>query len=125
MYSQKVMDHFLHPRNVGSIDAGAGIGSGAAENTDCGDTVTMDVQIVDGHVVQSRFRSSGCAGAIACCSAATEWLSGRTAEEAATITAGEVEAYLGGIPASKHGCAEMAANAARAALASVSSAAAP
>ena len=119
MYSQKVMDHFLHPRNVGTIDDGAGAGRGSAENPDCGDTATVEVRVVDGVVAQTRFRSEGCAGAIACCSAVTEWLTGRALAEAATVTAVAVESYLGGLPASKRGCAEMAASAAGAALASI------
>jgi nitrogen fixation NifU-like protein len=122
MYSQKVMNHFLHPRNVGSLDAGAGVGSGTAENPDCGDTVILDVQVAGGAVTAARFRSTGCAGAIACCSAVTEWLIGRSVVESAAVDAAAVENHLGGLPASKRGCAAMAAAAARAAVAAASGA---
>lgn len=117
MYSQKVMNHFLHPRNVGMLDAGIGVGSGAAENPDCGDTAIVDVQVADGRITAARFRSTGCAGAIACCSAVTEWLTGRSVAESAGVDAAAVESHLGGLPAAKRGCAEMAAAAARAAVA--------
>jgi NifU-like protein involved in Fe-S cluster formation len=113
VYSPVAMDHFLHPRNAGEVAGGA---RGEAVNAACGDTALFTVRVQDGVVVEAKFRSKGCAGAIACCSAATELLIGARIEEARAIDAPRIASALGGLPESKLGCAEMAAEAAAAAL---------
>lgn len=114
MYSRETMDHFLKPRNVGQVDGGP---LGEAQNPDCGDTVRISLRVEAGQVAEARFRSQGCSGAIAASSAATVLLTGKTLDEAASLGAEAIEALLGGLPPAKHGCAEMAAAAARAAVA--------
>lgn len=118
MYSKSVMDHFIRPRNVGAIEAGAGaLGRGEAVNESCGDTVVFTVRVVDGVVTEARFLSKGCAGAIASCSGTTEWVVGKPAAQAGAVTAEDVDRHLGGLPPAKRECAVMAAEAARKAIA--------
>ena len=119
MYSATAMDHFLNPRNSGLLQ-GADVGRGESDNPDCGDTAIFTLRLVDGVVAEVRFQSKGCAGAIAACSAATEWLAGKTAAEADTITPEAIAAALDGMPNAKHGCLVMAAVASRGALATAS-----
>jgi nitrogen fixation NifU-like protein len=113
MYNRLIMEHFLKPRNVGSLEAGY---QGQALNPDCGDTVTMTITTTKDRIEEVRFASKGCAGAIACSSATTEMLTGAALEEAQTISAEALSEFLGGIPEAKMGCAEMATSAARAAI---------
>jgi len=113
MYNKQVMDHFLRPRNVGTIDDAA---QGSGRNDDCGDTVVLSLRVVEGVIEEARFASKGCAGAIACSSATTELLTGSTLENFRSITAEELAEYLGGLPDAKMGCAAMATDAARAAI---------
>ncbi len=132
MYSLKAMEHFMDPQNAGVITGdgdgdGGGDGGGhrvasqvlrgEATNTDCGDTALLTLRISDGIIVDARFLSKGCAGAIACCSATTVWLRGRGVAEAKTLVAATIAALLDGLPEAKMGCATMAATAALAALA--------
>lgn len=113
MYNRTTMDHFLKPRHVGEL---AGAARGTAENTECGDTALITVQLVDGRVQDVRFLSKGCAGAIASCSATTDLAFGKTVDEARAIDLASVDKHLGGLPAQKHGCIHMALNALQAAL---------
>jgi NifU-like protein involved in Fe-S cluster formation len=113
MYNRVIMEHFLKPRNVGSLE---GAYQGQGLNPDCNDTVTITLSVSDGRVEEARFASKGCAGAIACSSATTEMLIGSTLEDAKNFSAEALSEYLGGIPDAKMGCAEMAANAAREAI---------
>ncbi len=108
------MNHFLRPRNVGVLEGGA---RGEATNTDCGDTVLLTLRAEGERVAEARFQSTGCAGALACCSAVTEILQGLTLAEARELSAQAILDFLGGLPEEKHGCARMAAEAARAAAA--------
>lgn len=126
MYSPTAMDHFLRPRNAGELVAsgpGDAVGRGEAVNSSCGDTALLTVRVAGGKVVEARFRSKGCAGAIAACSAATEILGGRTIAEGSAIDAASVARHLDGLPDSKLGCAEMAARAARIAVEAAAAAA--
>lgn len=113
MYSRTVMDHFLRPRNVGTLE---GAPSGSGRNTDCGDTVVISLKISDGVIEEVRFASKGCAGAIACSSAATEMLAGAEVNAVQDVSAEQLSEYLGGLPDAKMGCATMATDAARAAI---------
>ena len=99
------MDHFLNPRNVGILDGP----TGTAENSDCGDVATISLRIEEAEIVDARFQTSGCSGAIACCSAATELLRGSTLQEASLMTFEDIVDYLDGLPSDKYGCAQMAA----------------
>ena len=116
MYSATAMDHFLNPRNSGLLQ-GDHVGRGESDNPDCGDTAVFTLRLVDGVVAEVRFQSKGCAGAIAACSAATVWLSGKSAAAAAAITPEAIAADLDGMPDAKHGCLVMAAVASLGALA--------
>ncbi len=114
MYSPTAMDHFLNPRNNGVIRDGDGaVGRGEALNSDCGDTALITVRVVDGVISDARFVSEGCAGAIACCSAATEWLIGRSLDDARSVGAEDINEAVGGMPEAKQGCVQMATDAAR------------
>tara|TARA_B100000029_G_scaffold353038_2_gene345630 strand:+ start:1148 stop:1492 length:345 start_codon:yes stop_codon:yes gene_type:complete len=99
------MDHFLNPRNVGSVDGPTGM----AENEDCGDVATISLRVDGEQIVEARFQTTGCSGAIACCSAVTELLTGSALQVASELTAEDVIDYLDGLPTDKRGCAKMAA----------------
>ena len=115
MYSPEAMDHFLKPRNTGALASPDG--RGHATNDACGDTATLTIAVADGHIADVKFASQACAGGIAACSAATHWAQGKTLAEAASLSASAVSELLGGLPDAKLGCAEMAAEALRAAVA--------
>lgn len=101
MYSQKVLDHFHHPRNVGEIaDATAVV---EVTNPACGDLMKLWVVVRDGKVREARFKTAGCVPAVACGSWLTEMMLGRRLAELATVSAEQIEAALGGLPpASRH-----------------------
>jgi nitrogen fixation NifU-like protein len=113
-YSPGVLDHYEHPRNAGDLpDADA---LATVENPACGDTMRLALKIVSGRVTEARFRTYGCAAAIAASSVTTELLAGRTLEEARGITDREVAEALGGLPPGKIHCSVLATEAIRAAL---------
>ncbi|MEK7860354.1 MAG: iron-sulfur cluster assembly scaffold protein [Chloroflexota bacterium] len=114
LYSPRAVEHFTDPRNVGAVADPDGKGSDV--NPSCGDRTTITLRIGDGHVAEARFRTFGCAAAIASASALTELVVGRTAEEARALEPADLIATLGGLPARKEGCALMAVGALRAAL---------
>jgi nitrogen fixation NifU-like protein len=114
MYNDTVMDHFVNPRNVGAIenpDAEAEVGS-----PECGDTTQITLRIEDERIVDIKFRTLGCAAAIASGSMATEMIKGRTLEEAWRLTNREVAEALGGLPEKKLHCSVLAEDAVRAAI---------
>lgn len=101
MYSEKVLDHFHHPRNLGEI-AGA---TAVVEMTNpvCGDLMKLWVFAVDGKIADAKFKTQGCIPAVACGSWMTEMMIGKTLPELASLTAEQMEAALGGLPpASRH-----------------------
>jgi NifU-like protein involved in Fe-S cluster formation len=112
------MDHFLNPRNAGVLQ-GDDVGRGESDNPDCGDTAVFTVRLLAGRVAEVRFQSKGCAGAIAACSAATEWLAGKSRDAAAGITPEAIAAALDGMPEAKQGCLQMAVDGTQRALANV------
>jgi nitrogen fixation NifU-like protein len=113
-FTEKVMDHFENPRNVGVLedaDAVAEVGS-----KECGDTTTLYLKIRDNRIVDVRFRTLGCAAAIASSSMATELIRGKTLEEAWALTNTDVVEALGGLPEPKIHCSVLAEGAIREAI---------
>ena len=114
LYSEKVMDHFEHPRNVGEImDADA---VGQVGNPKCGDIMKMYLKIEDGVIVDAKFKTFGCGSAIATSSMATELIRGKRVEEALALTNAAVAEALDGLPAYKMHCSVLAEEAIKAAL---------
>jgi nitrogen fixation NifU-like protein len=114
-YSDKVMDHFQHPRNVGEIPDASGIGT--VGNPICGDVMKMFLKIENHIVVDAKFKTFGCGAAVATSSMVTEMVKGKTIEEALKISNRAVAEALGGLPAIKMHCSVLAEHALRAALA--------
>ncbi len=116
MYSEKVMDHFANPRNVGEIDDANGVGE--VGNATCGDIMKMYLKIDDNNVItEVKFKTFGCGAAIATSSMATELIKGKTVEEALTLTNKAVVEALDGLPPQKIHCSVLAEEAVRAAIA--------
>ena len=113
-YSEKVMDHFMNPRNVGEIDGADGVGE--VGNPACGDMMRLYLKIHEGKVVDAKFRTFGCGAAIASSSMLTEMIKGKTVDEAREITNHAVAEALDGLPAVKIHCSVMAEQAVKSAL---------
>ena len=113
-YSEKVMDHFTNPRNVGEIDDAAGVGT--VGNAKCGDIMRMYLDIQDGVVKDAKFKTFGCGAAVATSSMATELVIGKTVEEALKVTNTAVMEALDGLPPVKVHCSLLAEEAIHAAL---------
>ena len=104
LYSDKVMDHFQNPRNVGKIDDAPNVGIGEVGNAKCGDIMKMYLQIEDGVVKDCKFNTFGCGSAIATSSMATELIKGKPLEEALELSNKAVVEALDGLPTHKiHG----------------------
>ena len=114
MYSEKVMDHFMNPRNVGEIPDADGVGT--VGNPVCGDLMTVYIKVKDNRLKDVKFKTFGCGAAIATSSMTTELAKGKTIEEALKITRGDVAESLGGLPAIKMHCSNLAADALHAAI---------
>lgn len=115
MYTEKVMDHFMHPRNVGEIDNASGVGT--VGNAKCGDIMRIFLDIDENQVVRdAKFKTFGCGAAIATSSMATEMIIGKTIQEALEVTNNAVMEALGGLPPVKVHCSLLAEQAVHAAL---------
>ncbi len=115
-YSEKVLDHFNTPRNMGSFDKTLKeIGTGMVGAPECGDVMKLQIKVRDGVIEDARFKTFGCGSAIASSSLATEWLKGKTIEEAQTIKNTDIVNELN-LPPVKIHCSVLAEDAIRAAL---------
>ena len=115
MYTEKVMDHFMHPRNVGEIEDASGVGT--VGNAKCGDIMRIYLDIDENQVVRdAKFKTFGCGAAIATSSMATEMIIGKTVQEALEVTNKAVMEALGGLPPVKVHCSLLAEQAVHAAL---------
>ncbi|MEN6330090.1 MAG: Fe-S cluster assembly scaffold protein NifU [Methanobacteriaceae archaeon] len=114
MYSEKVMDHFSNPRNVGEIENASGMGTEG--NPVCGDLMTIYIKVEDDVITDIKFKTFGCGAAIATSSMITEMAMGKTIEEALKITRNDVADALEGLPPVKMHCSNLAADALRAAI---------
>jgi nitrogen fixation NifU-like protein len=113
-YSDKVMDHFMHPRNMGEIEEASGVGE--VGNPACGDVMRLYLKIEDGKIIDAKFKTFGCGAAIASSSMTTELIKGKTIDEALKLSNEAVSEALGGLPPAKQHCSVLAEDALRAAL---------
>jgi len=109
MYSDKVMDHFKNPRNVGELKDADGVGT--VGNPVCGDMMTMYIKVKNGRIADIKFKTYGCGAAIATSSMTTELAMGKTIEEAEKITRQSVADALDGLPPVKMHCSNLASDA--------------
>lgn len=114
LYSEKVMDHFQHPRNVGEIENADGIGE--VGNAKCGDIMKMYLKIENNIIVDVKFKTFGCGSAIATSSMATEMIKGKSVDEALGLSNKAVVEALDGLPAHKIHCSVLAEEAVKAAV---------
>ncbi len=114
LYSEKVMDHFQNPRNVGKLDDADGIGE--VGNAKCGDIMKIYIKVRDGIIADVKFNTFGCGSAIASSSMAAEMIKGKPLSEALTLTNKAVAEALDGLPAHKMHCSVLAEEAIRAAI---------
>ena len=114
LYTETVIDHFTHPRNVGEIPDADGVGE--VGNAKCGDIMKMYLKIKDDRIEDVKFETFGCGSAIASSSMATELIKGKTIEEALAVTNKQVVDALGGLPAYKLHCSVLAEESIKAAV---------
>ena len=114
LYTETVMDHFMHPRNVGEIENPDGVGQ--VGNAKCGDIMKMYLKIKNNIIEDVKFEPFGCGSAIASSSMATELIKGKTIEEALAVTNKQVVDALGGLPAYKLHCSVLAEESIKAAV---------
>lgn len=121
-YSNKVVDHFENPRNVGALDkASSSVGTGIVGAPECGDVMKLQIEVDENErIVDAKFKTFGCGSAIASSSLATEWLKGRTLDEALQIKNTDIVKELA-LPPVKIHCSVLAEDAVRAAIADVKS----
>jgi len=116
-YSEKVVDHFNNPRNMGSFQKeDAGVGTGIVGAPECGDVMKLQIKVQDDTIVDAKFKTFGCGSAIASSSLSTEWLKGKTVEEAGMIKNTDIVQELN-LPPVKIHCSVLAEDAIKAAVA--------
>ena len=109
VYNEKVMEHFMNPRNVGEIEDADGVGE--MGNPVCGDMMTFYIKVADNHLSDVKFKTFGCGAAIAVSSIVSEMAMGKTLEEARKITPALVAKELEGLPKNKYHCSNLGAQA--------------
>ncbi|MGE5239699.1 MAG: Fe-S cluster assembly scaffold protein NifU [Chloroflexota bacterium] len=114
MYSAKVMDHFMNPRNVGEMPDADGVGMEG--NPTCGDAMEIFIKVENDRIVDAKFRTFGCGAAIAVSSMVTEMVKGKTLDEAMNISREAVSSALDGLPPQKMHCSNLGADALRKAI---------
>ena len=114
MYSEKVMDHFRNPRNVGEIPDADGVGS--VGNPVCGDMMTISIKVKENKIADIKFKTFGCGAAVATSSMITELAKGKNLDDAMIITREDVADSLGGLPPVKMHCSNLAADALKEAI---------
>lgn len=114
MYTQKVIEHFQSPQNVGEIEDADGVGT--VGNPSCGDIMKMYIKVKNNVIVDIKFQTFGCGAAIATSSITTEMVKGKTIEEAIKLTRNDVADALGGLPPIKMHCSNLATDALSAAI---------
>ena len=116
-YSNKVLDHYNHPRNVGSFDrADVSVGTGIVGAPECGDVMKLQIEVEGDRIVDAKFKTFGCGSAIASSSLATEWIKGRTLDEAMEIKNTQIVEELS-LPPVKIHCSVLAEDAIKSAIA--------
>jgi nitrogen fixation NifU-like protein len=113
-YTEKVIDHYQNPRNMGELDDPDGVG--VVGNPTCGDMMQIQIKVQDDRIEDVKFKTFGCGAAIATTSVATELIKGKTVEEALQVTNRDVMEVLGGLPPVKVHCSLLAEQAIRAAV---------
>ena len=113
-YSEKVMDHFMNPRNVGNIEDADGVGK--VGNPVCGDIMKLFIKVKDNRIEDVKFQTFGCAAAIATSSMVTEMVKGKSVDEALEVSNDAVTQALGGLPGQKRHCSVLAEQALQAAI---------
>ncbi len=113
-YSELVIEHFMNPRNVGVIEDADGVGK--LSSPVCGDIMEISIKVLDSRIADIKFRTFGCAAAIASSSMLTETVKGKTLEEAMAVTDDDIAEALGGLPEKKMHCSNLAASALRLAI---------
>ena len=116
-YSEKVLEHYEKPRNIGSLDTGRNdVGTGLVGARECGDVMKLQIQVDDDNkIIEAKFKTFGCGSAIASSSLATEWVKGRSIDEASTIQNTEIVKELS-LPPVKIHCSVLAEDAIKAAI---------
>ncbi len=115
-YSKKLLDHYENPKNVGSFDTSEmGVGTGLVGAPACGDVMKLQIKVEDGVIKDAKFKTFGCGSAIASSSLATEWIKGRSIDDAAKITNKEISQELS-LPPVKIHCSVLAEEAIKAAI---------
>lgn len=114
MYTERVLDHFRNPRNMGEIKNPDGFGK--VGNPTCGDVMAIYIKVKDNKIIDIKFKTFGCTAAIATSSVLTEMVKGKTIDEALKLTRDDVANELGGLPAVKMHCSNLAADALREAI---------
>jgi len=114
MYSEKVMDHFMNPRNVGAMEDADGVGE--VGNPTCGDLMKIFIKVKDNIITDIKFQTFGCGAAIATSSMITELAKGKTLDEALKLTRDDVAENLDGLPPIKMHCSNLSADALKAAI---------
>ena len=115
-YSDKVLDHYNHPRNVGSMDKSSSrVGTGIVGAPECGDVMKLQIEVEGDMIVDAKFKTFGCGSAIASSSLATEWLKGKTLAEAGEISNVEIVEELS-LPPVKIHCSVLASDSIKAAI---------